>query len=156
MAVVPTVRRAAASDVPAIAAIAAAAYSPYVGSIGVRPGPLDADYAAVVSESDVRVVEQGGAVVGFVVLVPADDHLLLENVAVHPDEQGRGTGSTLLRLAEEEAAARGLPEVRLYTHRLMADNLARYRRRGYVETRREPQDGFDRVFLTKLLRPHES
>ena len=156
MAVVPTVRRAAASDVTAIAAIAEAAYSPYVGSIGVRPGPRDADYAAVVAGSDVRVVEVDGAVVGFVVLVPADGHLLLENIAVHPDSQGRGTGSELLRLAEEEAAARGLPEVRLYTHRLMADNLARYRRRGYVETHREPQDGFDRVFLTKLLRPHES
>ncbi len=156
MAVVPTVRRGAASDVSAIAAVAAAAYSPYVGSIGVRPGPLDADYAAVVAESDVRVVEVDGAVVAFLVLVPAVDHLLLENVAVQPDEQGRGTGSTLLRLAEEEAAERGLPEVRLYTHRLMADNLARFRRRGYVETRREPQDGFDRVFLTKLLRPHES
>jgi len=151
MAVVPTVRRAVASDVPAIAAIAAAAYSPYVGSIGVRPGPLDADYAAVVAESDVRVVEVDGAVVAFLVLVPAVDHLLLENVAVHPDSQGRGTGSALLRLAEEEAAARGLPEVRLYTHRLMADNLSRYRRRGYVETHREPQDGFDRVFLTKVL-----
>jgi len=150
------VRRAAASDVPAIAAIAAAAYSPYVGSIGVRPGPLDADYAAAVAESEVRVVEVDGAVVAFLVLVPAVDHLLLENVAVHPDAQGRGTGSALLRLAEEEAAARGLPEVRLYTHRLMADNLARYRRRGYVETHREPQDGFDRVFLTKVLGPHEN
>ena len=151
MAVVPTVRRAVARDVPAIAAIAEAAYSPYVGSIGVRPGPLDADYAAAVAESDVRVVEEGGVVVAFVVLLPADDHLLLENVAVHPDTQGRGTGSALLRLAEEEAAARGLPEVRLYTHRLMTDNLTRYRRRGYVETHRETQDGFDRVFLTKLL-----
>jgi ribosomal protein S18 acetylase RimI-like enzyme len=156
MAVVPTVRRAAASDVPAIAAIAAAAYSPYVGSIGVRPGPLDADYAAAVAGSDVRVVEVDGAVVAFLVLVPAVDHLLLENVAVHPDAQGDGTGSTLLRLAEEEAAARGLPEVRLYTHRLMADNLARYRRRGYVETHRESQGGFDRVFLTKVLGPHEN
>jgi GNAT superfamily N-acetyltransferase len=151
MAVVSTVRLAAASDVTAIAAIAEAAYSPYVGSIGVRPGPLDADYAAVVAECDVRVVEVDGAVVAFLVLVPAVDHLLVDNVAVHPDAQGRGAGSALLRLAEEEAAARGLPEVRLYTHRLMTDNLARYRRRGYVETHREPLDGFDRVFLTKVL-----
>jgi GNAT superfamily N-acetyltransferase len=153
MAVVPTVRRALASDAPAVAAVAQAAYSPYVESIGVRPGPLDADYAAVVAGSDVRVVELDGAVVAFVVLVPAADHLLLANVAVHPDAQGRGTGSALLRLAEDEAAARGLPEVRLYTHRLMSENVARYRRHGYVETHREPQDGFDRVFLTKLLEP---
>src|SRR5690349_4295147 len=98
MAVVPTVRRAVASDAPAVAAVAQAAYSPYVESIGVRPGPLDADYAAVVAGSDVRVVELDGAVVAFVVLVPAADHLLLANVAVHPDSQGRGTGSALLRL----------------------------------------------------------
>lgn len=147
----PTVRRASASDVPAIAAVAQAAYSPYVESIGVRPGPLDADYTTVVAGSDVRVVEVDGAVVAFVVLVPGDDHLLLANLAVHPDAQGRGTGSELLRLAEDEAAARGLAEVRLYTHRLMTDNLARYRRRGYVETHRETQDGFARVFLTKML-----
>jgi|tagenome__1003787_1003787.scaffolds.fasta_scaffold20351107_2 ribosomal protein S18 acetylase RimI-like enzyme len=151
MAVVPTVRRAAASDVPAIVEVAQAAYSPYVVSIGVRPGPLDADYGAAVNESDVRVAEVDGVVVAFVVLVPHADHLLLENVAVHPDAQGRGIGSSLLRLVEDEATARQLPEVRLYTHRLMAENIARYQRRGYVETHREPQDGFDRVFLTKRL-----
>jgi len=151
MAVVPTVRRAAASDVPAIAAVAQAAYSPYVASIGVRPGPMDAGYGAVVADADVRVAEVDGVVVAFVVLVPHADHLLLENVAVHPDAQGRGIGSSLLRLVEDEATARQLPEVRLYTHRLMAENIARYQRRGYVETHREPQDGFDRVFLTKRL-----
>jgi ribosomal protein S18 acetylase RimI-like enzyme len=146
-----SVRRAGPADVPAVAAVAVAAYSPYVESIGVRPGPLDADYATVVARADVRVAELDGAVVGFVVLVPRDDHLLLENVAVDPAAQRRGVGSLLLALAEDEAAARGLPEVRLYTHRLMADNLARYRRRGYVETHRETQDGRDRVCLTKVL-----
>jgi GNAT superfamily N-acetyltransferase len=147
-----TVRSATAADVSAIRVIASAAYSPYVDSIGVRPGPLDVDYDAAVADADVRVAEVDGAMVGFLVLVPGADHMLLENVAVHPDSQGQGVGSALLALAEEEASRRGLRDVRLYTHRLMADNLARYQRRGYVETHRETHAaGFDRVFLTKLV-----
>jgi len=36
--------------------------------------------------------ESGGAVRGVVVLVWEPDHLLIENVAVDPDFQGRGIG----------------------------------------------------------------
>jgi ribosomal protein S18 acetylase RimI-like enzyme len=146
-----TVRRATTPDVAAVAAIAAAAYSPYLASIGVRPGPLDVDYADAVERRDVRVAELDGAPVGILVLVVHADHLTLENVAVDPRAQGRGIGSALLALAEDEARSRDLPEVRLYTHRLMAANLALYGRRGYVETHRETQHGLDRVFLTKRL-----
>ena len=38
-------------------------------------------------------------------------------------------GSRLLRLAEEQAHARGLPEVRLYTNEAMTENLDYYPRR---------------------------
>jgi len=85
------------------------------------------------------------------VLEPAEDHLLLENVAVAPQAQGLGVGGRLLRLAEEQALARGLREVRLYTNEAMTENLAYYLRRGYSETHRATQDGFRPIFFTKPL-----
>lgn len=147
-----TVRAAGPTDVAAITALVEAAYTPYVEELGVRPGPLAADYAAAVLERDVRVaLTDTGAVVGVLVLAAAADHLVVENVAVEPRHQGGGVGSLLLDLAERQARELGLAEVRLFTHRLMARNLAIYSARGYVETHRETQDGFARVFLSKKL-----
>lgn len=151
MGTVLTVRTAGARDVPALVEVVRAAYTPYVEEIGVRPGPLRTDYAAAVRDHDVRVAERDGAVVGLLVLVRHDDHVLVENVAVHPSAQGTGVGSALLDLVEAVAREHGRPEVRLYTHRLMTRNLAWYAGRGYVETHRETQGGFDRVFMTKRL-----
>ena len=147
-----TVRAATASDVAAITAVVTAAYTPYVEQIGVRPGPLRADYDAALRDRDVRVaVDEAGGVIGVLVLEHADDHLLVENVAVVPASQGTGVGRLLLDLAEQTARDLGLAEVRLYTHRLMARNIALYLSRGYAETHRETQGGFDRVFMTKRL-----
>ena len=84
-------------------------------------------------------------------LVVHPDHLLLENIAVLPSAQRRGVGARLLALAEDEARARGLGEIRLYTNEAMTENLAYYPRHGYAETRRAEQDGFRRVFFTKHL-----
>jgi len=56
-----SLRRATAADAPAMRRIAAAAYSPYVPRMeGRRPGPLDADYAAAVADSEAWVVEADG------------------------------------------------------------------------------------------------
>lgn len=70
-------------------------------------------------------------VVGLLVLESAEDHLLLEHVAVDPDVQGLGMGSRLLRLAEERAEAQGLNAVRLYTNVAMTENLTSTPRHGY-------------------------
>jgi ribosomal protein S18 acetylase RimI-like enzyme len=77
--------------------------------------------------------------------------LLLENVAVLPTAQGRGIGSRLLALAEDQARGLRLCEIRLYTNEAMTENLAYYTRRGYAETHRAEQDGFRRVFFRKQL-----
>jgi N-acetylglutamate synthase-like GNAT family acetyltransferase len=45
----------------------------------------------------VWVAEQDGEVMGLIVLVPSKDHLLVENVAMDPAQQGAGAGSRLLR-----------------------------------------------------------
>jgi ribosomal protein S18 acetylase RimI-like enzyme len=146
-----TVRPARESDAAALAAVAAQAYRPYVPRIGREPAPMTADYAQAVRSGLTWVAEADGDIVGLLVLVVHPDHLLLENVAVLPSAQRRGVGARLLALAEDQARARGLDEIRLYTNGAMTENLAYYGRHGYAETHRAEQDGFRRVFFTKRL-----
>ncbi len=146
-------RRATPADVDALREVARSAYQHFVETIGVRPAPLDADYFAAVTDPrhEVWVAQGATAVVGLLVLVPHDDHLLLENVAVAPPAQGAGIGTALLDLAERRARELGLDEVRLFTHQRMTRNIALYAARGYRETSREVDEGFHRVFLSKHL-----
>lgn len=145
-------RRATEADAQALAAIAAAAYSPYLERMeGLRPGPMDTDYAAAVADTEAWVALHNGDVVGFVLLVGEVDHVLLENVAVVPEHHGRGVGRMLLELAEHRTAELGLDRVRLYTHVTMVENQALYERVGYVETARTTDHGFTRVFYEKHL-----
>ncbi|TGN64682.1 N-acetyltransferase [Nocardioides eburneiflavus] len=145
-------RRATEADARPMAAIAAAAYSPYLERLdGLRPGPMDTDYAAAVADTEAWVAVSGGAVVGFVLLVEEDGCLLLENVAVLPEHHGRGIGRRLLELAEHRTAELGHDRLRLYTHVTMIENQALYERTGYVETARTTEHGFTRVFYEKRL-----
>jgi ribosomal protein S18 acetylase RimI-like enzyme len=130
--------------------IARRAYSPYVDLIGARPHPMDDDYAEKVA-SDRAYVAEDGEVVGLLILVPKDDHLLLENVAVDPARQGDGIGRALLDRAEAIAQELRRPVVRLYTNAAMTRNIEMYERRGYRQDSRETVDGFNRVFLSKRL-----
>ena len=147
----PAIRAAVAADAARIKEIAAAAYARYVPRIGRPPAPMMADYDAQISRGDVWVAVRAGRIVGFVVLLRRADHLLLENVAADPAAQGTGVGARLLAFAEEQAAAAGLAEIRLYTHVTMTENQAYYPRHGYAETHRQHDEGFDRVFFRKRL-----
>ena len=138
-------------DVPAIERVVDAAYTPYIARIGKRPGPMLDDYRARVAAGAVWVVRITEGLAGLAVLLPAADHLLLDNIAVSPAHQGQGIGRRLMAFAEDEARRRGLAEVRLYTHALMHENLRLYARLGYEETGRARQAGYDRVFLRKRV-----
>lgn len=146
-----SIRAATAADQGAIEAIVAAAYAKWPPLIGLRPQPLDEDYGAVLARGDVWVAERGGAVVSVLVLVTEPDCILVENVAVDPDRQGERIGRELLAHAEDEARARGLGALRLYTHEKMVGNIDLYKRLGYRETRRGGESGFARVFMEKNL-----
>lgn len=145
-------RRANAADAPAMAAIAEAAYSPYLERMdGLRPGPMDTDYASAVAETEAWVALLDDDVVGFVLLVEEADGVLLENVAVLPEHHGRGFGRALVEHAESRAHALGRTRITLYTHVTMVENQALYERSGYVETARTTEHGFTRVFYEKRL-----
>lgn len=144
------IRQAEPADAPAVHDIVQRAYAHYVERIGGRPGPMDDDHARQVREGLVHVAEDDG-IAGVLVLVREDDHLLIANVAVDPGRQGQGIGRRLLDFAESRAREAGLPELRLYTHVRMTENIALYMRLGYVETERRSEHGFERVFMTKRL-----
>ena len=107
------------------------------------------DYAALISADAVWVI--GDPVAGLVVLLPQDDHMLLDNIAVDPARHGEGLGRALLDFADAEAQRRGFSEMRLYTHETMVENIALYARIGWEEIGRAQQAGYDRVFFRKAV-----
>jgi ribosomal protein S18 acetylase RimI-like enzyme len=144
------IRPADFEDVSPVSELVKRAYGPYVESIGRRPEPMDDDYAEKVRTGRLFVAEKH-QIVGLIVLIPQPGHLLIENVAVDPDHQGKGVGRRLLAHAEIFALQCGTPELRLYTNAAMVENIALYSRLGYNEIDRRRESGFDRVFLLKNL-----
>jgi GNAT superfamily N-acetyltransferase len=147
----PRIRRAGPADLAVVSGIVDRAYGVYVERIGMRPGPMDADYRDALDRGLVWVAVEGEAVLGLIVLVENPDHLLIENVAVDPARQGEGVGRALLGFAEDSAREVGLDAIRLYTHEKMSENLALYAHLGYREFERRDEGGFHRVFLSKSL-----
>ena len=146
------IRRARDEDCAVIEAIVEAAYSVYIERIGKPPGPMLDNYSRRIAEGVVQVLEEAdGAVAAIIVLLVKADHLLLNNIAVRPDRQGRGLGRTLIAFAEAEARHIGLAELRLYTHAKMTENIALYTRLGFTETSRGRESGYDRVFMSKRV-----
>jgi GNAT superfamily N-acetyltransferase len=146
------IRPALPSDAAAVTACVRAAYAGYVERIGREPAPMGADYAALIAAGAVWVAHEAGCVVGVLVLQTRGPALLVENVAVRPERQGRGLGRELIGFAEGHARRAGLAAVTLYTNARMTENLRFYPALGYIETGRGIQDGFARVFYRKPLR----
>ncbi len=145
------IRLARAADVAAVTTIVKDAYSVYLARNGKIPGPMRDDYAVLIGDERVHVLEDGGEIVGLVVLIPEQQTMLLDNVAVSPRAQGRGFGVKLISFGEERARAAGLGVIRLYTQDIMTENLALYSRLGFVETHRGEEIGLQRIYMSKAL-----
>ncbi|MFF5211428.1 GNAT family N-acetyltransferase [Streptosporangium sp. NPDC000396] len=138
-------------DLPVIEGIVAEAYQPWAELIGIRPKPMDDDYAAHVAAGYVHLLEEEGETAGLIVLIPEDGVLLVDNVAVAPGRHGRGLGKRLLAFAEAQAREAGLGALRLITNALMKPNIALYERLGYEITDRRRSGPRDVVFMRKRL-----
>ncbi len=145
----PGLRRATAADLPAIKAIIDAAYAKYLTRMDKRPAPMFRDYGPSVEDGTTWVA--GSPVMAVLTLYPREDHLLVENIAIHPDGQGRGLGRALMGFAEQEAARRGFTRMALVTHEAMTENQAIYGRLGYTEVDRRAEDGYRRIYMEKPL-----
>jgi ribosomal protein S18 acetylase RimI-like enzyme len=144
-------RPATEADVPRLAELVDAAYGIYVERIGRPPRPMTDDYATVVRDKQVTVAEEGGVVVGLVVLATTDEGFEVDNVAVDPGSQRVGVGRALLEHAEAEAMGSGFDSIYLYTHELIVERIALYERVGYAEYDRRPIPGGSLVYLRKAL-----
>ena len=138
-------------DAGAVRDVVHAAYQQYVARIGKPPAPMLDDYVQRIANAQAWVLEDDGAIVGILVVEERADGFLLDNVAVLPRCHGRGFGRALIAFAEAEARRRGWREIQLYTHALMTENQALYRRLGFIETARVQEKGFDRVYMRKRV-----
>jgi ribosomal protein S18 acetylase RimI-like enzyme len=145
------IRPARADEADAVRDVVHEAYRHYIARIGKPPGPMLDDYAQRIADGQTWVLEDAGGIAGILVLEETAEGLLLDNIAVAPEQQGKGVGRALLEFAEAEARRREFTAIYLYTHELMTENLSLYSRIGYVETYRITEKGFDRVYMRKPL-----
>lgn len=143
------IRVAGPADVAAVKAVTDAAYHHYIERIGRVPQPMEADHAANAAAG--RVFVTGDPVIGLVVVEAYEDHLFLDNLAVHPDAHGRGVGRRLLEFVDTHARALGLSEVRLCTHAAMWENQRIYPNFGYEVVERRVDGPYDRIHYRKRL-----
>jgi GNAT superfamily N-acetyltransferase len=145
------IRKARAEEADAVRDVVRAAYQHYVPVIGREPAPMVDDYPARIAAGQAWVLEDAHGLAGVLVLEDGPDCFLLDNIAVGPDRQGLRFGRQLLDFAEAEAVRCGWSAVTLYTNALMVQNIAIYAGRGYVETGRRSEKGFQRVYMEKQV-----
>jgi molybdopterin-guanine dinucleotide biosynthesis protein B len=140
----PMLRRAVADDADRIRMLTRAVYSKWIGLIGREPMPMQADFEKAVKQHWIDILEQDGALLGLVEMIPQADHLFVENLAVAEFCQGQGLGTQLLAHAELLARRCNLTSVQLATNQAFASNVAFYEKRGYeiIETKAFAAGGF--------------
>jgi len=128
------------------------AYAKWVPITPRKPRPMTADYDLALREHRFDCLWDGDRLVGLIETVPEGDALLIVNVAVEPDRQGRGLGVRLMRHAEAVAGEAGLSGTRLYTNKLMAANIALYEALGYAFEKETVHDhGVVAVHMTRPI-----
>jgi ribosomal protein S18 acetylase RimI-like enzyme len=83
-----------------------------------------------------------GALVGSMFCIEEDDALYVGRLAVRSDFRRRGVASALLDAAKTECRRRGFGRVTLSTRIALADNIALFRRHGFVVIAETCHPGF--------------
>jgi GNAT superfamily N-acetyltransferase len=146
-----SVRAATENDLEHINAIVRAAYSPYIDRIGKLPASTTTDFGPLIESAHVFIAELSGEIVALVVLTPHGDSLELSSLSVRPDRQRQGLGRLLVSFAEQRATTLGFEALSLYTNARLEELIRYYRRCGFEVTDRRHDQGFDRVFMLKVL-----
>lgn len=130
-------RRATLADATTIRDLTRQAYAKWVPLIGREPRPMTANYDNAVVDHMIDLYEVDGEAVVLIEVVPREQHLLIENITVRPDHQGKRIGELLLSRAEAIPRSLHLAELRLYTNVAFVSNIEFYSRRGFEEFGRE-------------------
>jgi GNAT superfamily N-acetyltransferase len=145
------IRAGVASDADAITELTLLAYAKWVPLIGRKPLPMTVDYSVAVTQHRFDLLYHAMTLAGLIETVDEADCVLIENVAVHPEFQGRGYGRRLLAHTETLAAQAGIGRMRLYTNSMFEANIALYRSLGYTADREEPFNGGVITHMSKGL-----
>ncbi|MET0898009.1 MAG: GNAT family N-acetyltransferase [Mycobacterium sp.] len=146
-----SIRQATPQDADAIAELTRIAYTKWVPVIGGKPRPMTVDYRLAVTSHRFDLLLAEADLAGLIETVAEHDCLLIENVAVHPDFQGRGFGRALMAHAQRLAADAGLGRIRLYTNKMFDVNIQLYRSLGFVIDHEEALDDATLVHMSKGL-----
>ena len=149
----PALRLAVAADERAVVECVRGAYAQYVPLMDREPAPMLDDYAELIERGLVTVAVTDDELVGLIVMWPRDDHFYVDNVAVDVAHQGEGVGSMLLGVANVAARRTGHDRIRLYTNEVMEQNITYYPRRGFVETNRIVENGYNRIYFEREVAP---
>jgi ribosomal protein S18 acetylase RimI-like enzyme len=126
-----SIRRAGPDQVEQIRDLSVRAYAKWVSITPRKPRPMTADYEASVQTNQFDFLYEGDKLVGLIETVQQGDELMIVNVAIEPSHQGNGLGARLMKHAEQLAKAANLRATRLYTNKLMTENITLYERLGY-------------------------
>jgi GNAT superfamily N-acetyltransferase len=142
----PVIRPYQADDADGVNAVARAAFAQYRHDYDEWPSFIDGigRMAALASEGDLLVAEQGGTVVGAVLHIAPGrprspifpiEWSTIRMLVVAPEARGQGIGRRLMAACLRHARDVGAPEVGLHTSPLMATALRMYEAIGFVRDR---------------------
>ncbi|MEM7500188.1 MAG: GNAT family N-acetyltransferase [Pseudomonadota bacterium] len=139
------------SQIPALEALAAAAYARYVPRLGYEPPAMRPDFAQQIARGAVEIAGCPDGLLAYLIHFQDGADWVVDNLAVAPAAQGQGLGRALLAHAETRARAAGAARLTLFTNLVMTENQALYRRLGFTETGRRPYKGTHIVDYAKSL-----
>ncbi len=145
------IRKASEDDISDILKCVEASYGKYVERMGKKPIPMLRDYREVITNDTVYVLEYENQLAGVLVLINKGEYVLLDNIVVAPDFQGRSLGKQLMEFAEIYAKEHGKTEIRLCTNEKMHESIKIYHHLGYMEYGRGEEAGYNRVFFKKKI-----
>lgn len=148
---IPELVPAGLKDLVFLETCARAAYALYVERIGREPAPMVADFQKDIEDGKASLILLDGKKVGYVIIFSKNDALFIENVALHPDAQGKRLARPIFEELENRARAAQLVKLSLYTNEKMTENLSLYPKLGFVETDRRTENGFNRVYFEKSV-----
>ena len=146
------IKTASFDDTEDITTLVIDSYKKYESVIGKKPAPMLANYEVLIKNNKVWKLIINNKIVGIVVIEELKNNILLENIAVIPEYQGKGYGKLLLKFAESYGMKLKKNEINLYTNIKMESNIRFYKNNQYEIIKEIEEEGYNRIYLSKKLK----